>query len=116
MSRDSEEYLNLLKMGHLAVLPSLYEPFGISAVECMYYSTPVIAPNNWAFPEIIASNYNGILLDKDFYRTSLLDEAIEHYLSSPDDILTQGRQAFESVSNKYSWSIVADKLVNYNFS
>lgn len=45
------------------VAPSLFESFGLIAVEALRAGKPVIAANAGGFPEIIKQNYNGVLVE-----------------------------------------------------
>ena len=43
---------------------SVKEPFGLTLIEAMNRSTPVIASKSGGHKEIIINNYNGVLVDK----------------------------------------------------
>jgi len=51
---------SLYKNAAVAVFPSLYEPFGIVALEAMGYGTPVLASDTGGLGEIVRSGYNGM--------------------------------------------------------
>ena len=51
----------LLRAAQVAVFPSLYEPFGIVALEAMAAGTPVVATATGGFQEIVRHGDNGLL-------------------------------------------------------
>src|SRR5579875_1337037 len=53
----------LYRRARLAVVPSLYEPFGYAAIEAMAEGIPVIASACGGLPEIIEHRKSGLLLD-----------------------------------------------------
>lgn len=50
-----------LRASQAAVFPSLYEPFGIVALEAMAVGTPVVASATGGFREIVRHGHNGLL-------------------------------------------------------
>ena len=51
-----------MDMADVFVLTSQYEGFGMVFLEAMLTNTPIISTNVSAIPEVIRSNYNGILI------------------------------------------------------
>ena len=67
--------------GALAVvLPSLYEGFGLPALEAMACGAPVVAANSSALPEVVGSA--GLLVDPRDARG--LAEALRRLITEPD--------------------------------
>ncbi len=52
-----------IKKADLLVLPSIYESFGLVALEAMILHTPVLATQTAAMDTIIKNGYNGIVVD-----------------------------------------------------
>ncbi len=52
----------LYSIADLAVVPSIYEPFGYSAIEAMVFGVPVVASNTGGLSEIIEDGKNGLLV------------------------------------------------------
>ncbi len=52
---STEDLVALYNRADLCVLPSLYEGFGLPALEAMACSTPIIAANNSSFPEVLGN-------------------------------------------------------------
>ena len=83
---DDEEKLLLLNQCQALIIPSLWEGFGLPALEAMACGTPVIASNRGALPEVIgnygylinpcdirsiASVMNQVILDKNCFAKAL---------------------------------------------
>ena len=60
---DGNQLAGLRQASYLAVVPSLYESFGYSAVEAMAASVPVIASSAGGLPEIVEDNECGYLVE-----------------------------------------------------
>lgn len=70
----------------LVVTTSRNEPFGRTAVEAMAAGAPVLAPRSGAFPEIVAPEQNGVLVDDTgdlAADAEALIRAVEAVLSAP---------------------------------
>jgi glycosyltransferase involved in cell wall biosynthesis len=91
------------------VLPSLYEPFGITVLESMACGTPVCASRSGGLPEIVTDGEDGFLFDsKD---TASLAENLIALLSN--DAL-QRRMSFNArkkIENQFSWDNIAARYI-----
>jgi glycosyltransferase involved in cell wall biosynthesis len=56
-----DDLATLYHIADLAVVPSVYEPFGYAAIEAMASGTPVIATNVGGLSEIVLHNKTGLL-------------------------------------------------------
>ena len=54
---------SLLRALHIAVVPSHWEGFGLSALEAMIAGLPVVAANASSLPEIVADGVSGLLVE-----------------------------------------------------
>jgi glycosyltransferase involved in cell wall biosynthesis len=106
LSRENPEEKNklerVLASGNIFVLPSLYEPFGNAGLEAMLYGMPVIAPNNWSFPDFVIPGKTGALLE-DSDNPEEIAHAIIKLLNSPETLIEQGSNGYDLVVEKYSW-------------
>lgn len=100
--------LEVLNRGTLFVLPSLFEPFGISALEAMSFRMPVIATKDWSFPDFVTSA-TGLLLDRPGDEREIADK-MDVYLSDPSRSEESGNAGREMVLGRYTWSRVVDAL------
>jgi glycosyltransferase involved in cell wall biosynthesis len=100
--------LEVLNSGTLFVLPSLYEPFGNAALEAMLFRMPVIATNNWSFPDFVTSA-TGLLLEKPSDENEIA-EKMDVFLSDPSRSEEAGNAARDVVLRRYTWDRVVDAL------
>lgn len=59
---SDEEVYSAFKYAELVVIPSIYEPFGIVALEAMYFGKPIVAFRVGGLKEIVKNKVNGILV------------------------------------------------------
>jgi glycosyltransferase involved in cell wall biosynthesis len=100
--------LDIWNTGTLFVLPSLYEPFGNAVLEAMLFRMPVIATNNWSFPDFVTPS-TGLLLDRAGDEQELADK-MNAYLSDPSRSEECGNVGREMVKSRYTWDRVVTAL------
>ncbi|MFZ3172094.1 MAG: glycosyltransferase family 4 protein [Carboxydocellales bacterium] len=95
----------LYKCADVAVFPSLYEPFGIVALEAMAARTPVVVSDTGGLSEIINHELNGLK----YYTGSAnsLADNILHILCDPVFAKSIEDQAYADVREIYNWSLIA---------
>jgi glycosyltransferase involved in cell wall biosynthesis len=90
-----------------AVLPSLYEGFGLPAAEAMACETPVVATATGALPEVVGGDGAGILVPpKD---AKALAAAILKILADPAGRRKMGQLGRQRVEELFSWGKVAER-------
>ena len=57
---EQRELFNILKASDLIVIPSLFEAFGIAAIEAMYLEKPIIVTNIDGLKEITTDKVDAI--------------------------------------------------------
>lgn len=99
----------LLNLADVCVFPSIYEPFGIVALEAMALSKPVVASNLGGLKEIINSGYDGFLFTpRDTYD---LSQKILSLLNEENLARKMGERAREKIENFYTWDKVAKETL-----
>lgn len=93
----------------VAVFPSLYEPFGIVALEAMAAGTPVIVSNVGGLAEIIEDGITGLKVSPD--NDEELAAALKKVLDDRNLADQLKRNAFQSLKERYSWPNIAQKTV-----
>jgi glycosyltransferase involved in cell wall biosynthesis len=102
---SEEEKIALYQGADLYVTPSLYEGFGLTALEAMASGVPVIAANRTSLPEVVGDA--GLLAEPE---PDALAEAMARVLTSPalaDDLRQRGLIR----SSQFSWRKTAELTI-----
>lgn len=102
---DEETRNQLYAHADVAVFPSLYEPFGLVALEAMATGTPVVVGDTGGFAETVNHGVNGIKAAAG--SAADLAGQICALLGDPGLARRLARQALQDVEDKYSWASIA---------
>jgi len=91
----------------LVVVPSLFEGFGIPAVEALAVGTPLVATRAGALPEVVALAGTGCLVEPG--SASALAEGIRKTLEDWDRHHDDALQSRERLERAFSWPRVAER-------
>ncbi|MCC0176106.1 glycosyltransferase family 4 protein [Waterburya agarophytonicola K14] len=92
-----------------AVFPSLYEPFGIVALESFAAKVPVVVSDTGGLSEVVSHNYTGIVTRANDPRS--LTWGILEVLSNPDRCQYLVKNAYKSLSERFNWSDLAQETI-----
>ena len=106
---DHATIVELYAESTLAVVPSLYEGFGLPAVEAMACGIPLIVSDGGALPEVAGEG--GVVVPAG--DSEALASAIETLLDDPAARAALGERARERGVNEFSWDVCAACLVHY---
>lgn len=98
----------LFRSATTVVLPSVYEPFGISLLEGMAFGLPCIAADRCAMPEIVQHRKTGLVVTAE--NVSSLAEAMLELARNPADAESMGRAGRRRVEMDFTWGAVAKKI------
>lgn len=100
-----------INRAELVVIPSLFEGFGLTALEATACKKPVIAFNIPGINEWMNHMENGFLVSPE--NVTALAEAIDFLFSNPK---IRNRLACKGYSQvkEYSWDKIAEKILEYN--
>ena len=95
----------LFRIANVAAFPSLYEPFGIVALEAMAAHTPVIASAVGGLQEVLRHNENGLTV----YPNSVdsLAWGILTTLNDPERAAQRADAAYRMVVDDFNWGTIA---------
>jgi glycosyltransferase involved in cell wall biosynthesis len=106
-ARRLHEFFNTATIN---VLPSVFEPFGISLVEGMAHGLPCIAVDRCAMPEIVAHGETGLIAraeDADSLANAMLELA-----SDPALAARWGAAGRARCEERFTWHAVTGKIVD----
>jgi glycosyltransferase involved in cell wall biosynthesis len=105
-----EEIVRTYAATTVAVVPSLYEGFGLPAVEAMSCKVPVVCTRAGALPEVVGEDGSaGIVVPPGDPET--LGLAIGELLDSPERRLSMGEAGRERVKRNFTWKRTAELSV-----
>ena len=102
---QDSDLTDLLLCSDVMVIPSVYEPFGVVALEGMAAGVPVVASNIDGLAEIVKHEENGILA---FPRdSSSISWAVSRILTDRTNTARLVENAKRDVASRFSWDAVA---------
>lgn len=105
---DQRTLEGLFASATVMILPSIYEPFGISLAEGMIFGLPCIAVDRCAMPEIVRHGESGLIAraeDSDALARAMLDLAMD-----PARCAEYGRAGRIRAERDFTWKAVAGKI------
>jgi glycosyltransferase involved in cell wall biosynthesis len=93
----------------IAVVPSLYEGFGLPAGEAMSSGIPVISTSGGALPEVVGDA--GIIVPPG--DAEALAVAIGDLLQAPHRRAELGKAGRHRILTQFSWDVAAEKMTQY---
>ena len=106
----SDEARNALyKLARVAVVPSLYEPFGITALEAMAARTPLVSSDVGGLSEIVRHGENGWKCYAG--NANSLADGVLHLLHSPEVAERMSAAAYHDILTVYDWRAIADRTL-----
>jgi glycosyltransferase involved in cell wall biosynthesis len=96
----------IYRAAEVVVVPSLYEPFGLVALEAMAAGRPVVAAEAGGLTEIVTEGATGLCVPPG--DAGALAAALERVLSDGALAGRLARQGREHAVSGYSWSRVAE--------
>ncbi|WP_312114086.1 1,4-alpha-glucan branching protein domain-containing protein [Brevibacillus reuszeri] len=107
---DDERRNQLFLLADVAVFPSLYEPFGIVALEAMSFGTPLVVADTGGLREIIRHGENGATVYAGDVE-SLVNQ-LHWMLGNPDKRRQMAEAAMTDVRLYYDWAKLAKQTID----
>jgi glycosyltransferase involved in cell wall biosynthesis len=102
-----DEFVRQYARSSIAVIPSIYEGFGIPAGEAMACGVPVISTTGGALPEVVGDA--GILVPP--ADSQALVQAIGNLMRNPKLAIQLGQKGYKRIQNQFTWKAAAEKTV-----
>jgi glycosyltransferase involved in cell wall biosynthesis len=99
----------LLKVSDAAIFPSLYEPFGIVALEAMAAKCPVIVSEVGGLKEVVQHDVTGVTIYPN--NVESLAWGVLHTLRDPAHARERAAKAYRMVKREYNWDRIAEKTM-----
>jgi glycosyltransferase involved in cell wall biosynthesis len=104
---DNEVFATYYSNATIAVVPSLYEGFGLPAAEAMACGVPLISTSGGALPEVVGDA--GIIVPP--ADAGALAKEIMFLFNNPDQRRKMARAGIERVDSIFNWSKAAGEMV-----
>ena len=104
---SDEDRDKLFKIASCAVFPSLYEPFGIVALEAMAAKCPVVVSEVGGLQDVVQHAETGITVYSD--DSDSLAWGILHTLQHPEWAARRVENAYDVVREEYNWERIAQR-------
>lgn len=104
---DNGEFVRHYAKATIAVVPSVYEGFGIPAGEAMACGVPVVSTTGGALPEVVGDA--GILVPP--ADAGALAKAIGELLDNPQRARQLGEAGLKRIRDSFTWRKAAEKTV-----
>jgi len=103
--------INYYSSADLFVLPSKFEPFGMTAIEAMACDTPVVASKFGGIKDVIIDGENGLLADV-ADPVDFADKMIE-VLKDKEKAAALSTAGRKMVLGQYSWQAIAEQHIDF---
>jgi 1,4-alpha-glucan branching enzyme len=106
---NDEERNQLLNSCHVAVFPSLYEPFGIAALEAMIAKKPIVVSNTGGLTSFVKNGVTGLTVTPG--SPEELAKAISVLLSNRPLAMKMAHKGQQLALNEYNWDTVCQRTI-----
>ncbi|MFN3689518.1 MAG: glycosyltransferase family 4 protein [Fimbriimonadales bacterium] len=103
------DLLRLYRVADVAVYPSLYEPFGIVALEAMAAGTPVVVSDAGGLKEVVRHEETGIVTWAG--NPESLAWGVLRVLQDPVAARRRAQNALKSVQREFNWTRIAQQTL-----
>jgi glycosyltransferase involved in cell wall biosynthesis len=99
----------LFRVANCVALPSLYEPFGIVALEAMAARCPVVVSSVGGFAEVVQHEETGLTVYPN--SAEALAGGILRVLQHPAEAHVRTQRAYHYVQHAYNWRHIAEQTL-----
>ena len=105
------DLLHTLHRAGCVVIPSLYEPFGIVALEALAGGAPLVVAETGGLAELVRSTGAGLMFEPG--HADRLADAIERIFIEPGLADELNRNAARMLVDQFSWDVIAARTVDW---
>ena len=106
---SDQERNYLYQAAACAAFPSVYEPFGIVALEAMAAGCPVVVTETGGFREVVRHDKTGVTVYPD--DASSLAWGVLHTLRNPALAAARAEEARQVVRREFNWDTIASRTI-----
>ena len=99
------------QQAELFVLPSIFEPFGMTALEAMACGKPIVASKFGGIKDVISSGDHGLLVDPS--NINEFADAIIMLLKDRRLAESMGQEGCKTVHSSFSWEAIAERHIAF---
>ena len=99
------------QQAELFVLPSIFEPFGMTALEAMACGKPIVASKFGGIKDVISSGDHGLLVDPS--NINEFADAIIMLLKDRRLAESMGQEGCKTVHRSFSWEAIAERHIAF---
>jgi glycosyltransferase involved in cell wall biosynthesis len=104
---DNESLTELRSYADVSVIPSLYEPFGIVALEAMAARSPVVVSDTGGLSEIVEHDITGVKIYPNDENS--LAWGVIRALSDEGYVKWLTNNAFKKLKERYNWDAIGKR-------
>ncbi|NTU77900.1 MAG: glycosyltransferase family 4 protein [Chloroflexales bacterium] len=101
----NEDRDRLYHAADLAIFPSLYEPFGIVALEALANACPLVVSDAGGLAEVVQNGVTGLVVPAD--NPGAMADAVTAALNRPDMARARAAAALREIRDYYTWPRIA---------
>ena len=101
----------LMRLATLVVMPSSYEPLGMSQIEALSLNVPVVASRVGGIPETVSNGVTGLLVPPEDRAAWIA--AVDRALSAPDEMQAMARAGNADVRTRFGLQHNLDQLLEH---
>ena len=104
-----DDLMKIYQIIDIACFPSLYEPFGIVALEGMAAHVPVVVSDAGGLPEVVQNGVTGITTYAG--NPNSLADGLLKALHEPETVQRMADEAYQRVLTVFNWDVIATQTL-----
>ena len=105
-----DELRSAIHRANCVVIPSLYEPFGLVALEALAANSALIVADTGGLAELVGGTGSALMFEPG--NAEELADRIEQVLTEPETAQAMRRRANELLDATYSWDAIASRTID----